>query len=124
MTERTDEAALPRIYGVNWFRKDEDGKFVWPGYGENSRVLAWIVGRLEGTASGEETAIGVVPGPDDVDLDGLDATRDQVAAALVVEPGQWQAEAKGIGSYFEEFGSHLPPALMEELDALERRLDD
>jgi len=124
MTERTDEAALPRIYGVNWFRKDEDGKFLWPGYGENSRVLAWIVGRLEGTAEGEETAIGVVPRPEDLDLDGLDATTEQVAAALVVEPAQWQAEAKGIGSYFEEFGSHLPPTLMEELDALERRLGD
>ena len=79
MTERTDEAALPRIYGVNWFRKDEDGKFLWPGYGENSRVLAWIVGRLEGTADGEQTAIGVVPRPEDLDLDGLDATTEQVA---------------------------------------------
>ena len=87
-------------------------------------MLAWIVGRLEGTADGEQTAIGVVPRPEDLDLDGLDATTEQVAAALVVEPGQWQAEAKGIGSYFEEFGSHLPPALIEELDALERRLGD
>ncbi len=122
MADRTDEAALPRVYGVNWFRKDEDGKFLWPGYGENSRVLAWIVGRLEGTADGEETAIGVVPRVEDLDLDGLDATPEQVAASLAVEPTQWQAETKGIGSYFEEFGTHLPPALMEELDALEGRL--
>ncbi|MGZ4691504.1 MAG: phosphoenolpyruvate carboxykinase domain-containing protein, partial [Acidimicrobiia bacterium] len=124
MTERTSEAALPRIFGVNWFRKDEDGKFLWPGYGDNSRVLAWIVGRLEGTADGEDTAIGVVPRPADLELDGLDATDGQVAAALAVEPAQWQSETKGIGSYFEEFGSHIPPALIDELDALERRLDE
>jgi phosphoenolpyruvate carboxykinase (GTP) len=123
MAERTDEASLPRVYGVNWFRKDEDGKFLWPGYGENSRVLAWIVGRLEGTADGEQTAIGVVPRPQDLELEGLDATADQVAASLAVEPAQWQAETKGIGSYFEEFGDHLPPALIAELDGLERRLD-
>jgi phosphoenolpyruvate carboxykinase (GTP) len=122
MTERTDESKLPKIYGVNWFRKDEDGKFLWPGYGENSRVLAWIVGRLEGEADGRETAIGVVPRPEDLELDGLDASPEQVAASLAVETGQWQAEAKGIGSYFEEFGDRMPPALVEELDALERRL--
>jgi phosphoenolpyruvate carboxykinase (GTP) len=124
MTERTDEAALPRIYGVNWFRKDDDGKFLWPGYGENSRVLAWIVGRLEGTADGEETAIGTVPRPEDLELDGLDTPADRIAQALAVQTSQWQAESKGIGSYFEEFGDHLPPALIEELDALERRLGD
>ncbi len=124
MTERTDEAALPRIYGVNWFRKDEDGKFLWPGYGENSRVLAWIVGRLEGTADGEETAIGTVPRPEDLDLEGLDVTPERMAQALAVRATQWQAEAKGVGSYFEEFGSNLPPVLIEELDALERRLGE
>src|SRR3954469_2166993 len=122
MTDRTDEAKLPRVYGVNWFRKDEDGKFLWPGYGENSRVLAWIVDRLEGEADGEDTPIGVVPRASDLDLDGLDASAEQIAAALVVEPAQWQAETKGIGSYFEEFGDHMPAALIEELDALERRL--
>jgi phosphoenolpyruvate carboxykinase (GTP) len=122
MAERTDESKLPKIYGVNWFRKDEDGKFLWPGYGENSRVLAWIVDRIEGEADGEETAIGVVPRPADLNLDGLDVTPEQVAAALAVKTGQWQAEAKGVGSYFEEFGDHMPAALIEELDALERRL--
>ena len=85
MPERTDEAALPRVYGVNWFRKDEDGKFLWPGYGENSRVLAWIVGRLEGTADGQETAIGTVPRPEDLELEGLDATPEQIASALAVK---------------------------------------
>jgi phosphoenolpyruvate carboxykinase (GTP) len=124
MTDRTDEASLPRIFGVNWFRKDDDGKFLWPGYGENSRVLAWIIDRLEGTAGGTETAIGVVPGPADLQLDGLDATTEQVAESLVVEPEQWQAECKGIRAHFQDFGTHLPPALAEELDALERRLAD
>ncbi len=124
MTERTDEAALPRIYGVNWFRKDEDGKFIWPGYGENSRVLAWIIGRLEGTAGSEETAIGAVPRAEDLNLDGLDATTEQLAEALAVNPEQWQAECKGIRSHFQKFGSHLPAALAEELDSLEQRLAD
>ena len=122
MTDRTDEAKLPRIYGVNWFRKDADGKFLWPGYGENSRVLAWIVGRLEGTAGGPDTAIGVVPAVSDLDLTGLDATTDQVAAALVVDTEQWKAECASTRDHFESFGTHLPPALADELTALESRL--
>jgi len=93
MTDQTDEAKLPRIYGVNWFRKDADGKFLWPGYGENSRVLAWIVGRLEGDAGGTDTPIGVVPSVEDLDLSGLDESPERVAQALVVDPEQWRAEA-------------------------------
>ncbi len=122
MTERTDATNLPRIYGVNWFRKDADGKFLWPGYGENSRVLAWIVGRLEGTAGGTETAIGVVPSVDDLDLTGLDATPEHVAAALVVDPEQWKAECASTRGHFESFGDHLPQELVDELAALESRL--
>jgi phosphoenolpyruvate carboxykinase (GTP) len=124
MANRTDPGALPRIYGVNWFRKDEDGKFLWPGYGENSRVLAWIVGRLEGTADGTSTAIGTVPRPEDLELDGLDATTKQVGAALLVDNDQWKAECAGIREHFETFGDHLPAALVEQLDALEQRLGD
>ena len=124
MTERTDPAQLPRIYGVNWFRKDADGKFLWPGYGENSRVLAWIVGRLEGTASGEETAIGVVPRATDLPLDGLDATTERVTAALTVDPAQWKEECARAHEYFEEFGDALPQALLTELAELESRLAD
>jgi Phosphoenolpyruvate carboxykinase (GTP) len=122
MTDHTDEAKLPRIYGVNWFRKDADGKFLWPGYGENSRVLAWIVGRLEGTAGGTDTAIGVVPSVSDLDLTGLDANTDQVAAALVVDAEQWKAECASTRDHFESFGTHLPPTLADELTALESRL--
>ena len=124
MTERTDPAQLPRIYGVNWFRKDADGKFLWPGYGENSRVLAWIVGRLEGTADGEETAIGVVPRASDLPLDGLDATTEQITAALTVDAAQWKEECARAHEYFEEFGDALPPALLTELAELESRLAD
>ena len=122
MTDRTDESKLPRIYGVNWFRKDADGKFLWPGYGENSRVLAWIVGRLEGTAGGTETAIGVVPSVDDLDLTGLDATPEHVGAALLVDPEQWKAECASTRGHFDSFGDHLPQQLVDELEALEQRL--
>ena len=123
MTERTDEAKLPRIYGVNWFRKDADGKFLWPGYGENSRVLAWIVGRLEGTAQGTKTAIGVVPAVDDLDLTGLDATPEHVGAALVVDNEQWKTECASTRGHFASFGDHLPSQLVDELTALESRLN-
>jgi phosphoenolpyruvate carboxykinase (GTP) len=122
MTDRSDESKLPRIYGVNWFRKDEDGKFLWPGFGDNSRVLSWIVDRLDDEAGGAETPIGVVPTPDDLYLDGLDASPEQVAAALVVDSQQWKAECQGIREHFAKFGDHLPAALVEELDALEERL--
>ncbi|MGZ4677805.1 MAG: phosphoenolpyruvate carboxykinase (GTP) [Acidimicrobiia bacterium] len=122
MTDRTDESKLPRIYGVNWFRKDADGKFLWPGYGENSRVLAWIVGRLEGEAGGDETPIGVVPGVDDLDLTDLDTSEDAVRAALLVNADEWKAECASARGHFASFGSHLPAALAAELDALESRL--
>ena len=122
MTDHTDEAKLPRIYGVNWFRKDADGKFLWPGYGENSRVLAWIAGRLEGTAGGIETPIGVVPAVEDLDLTGLDVSDAAVTAALVVDPDQWKQECASTRGHFESFGTHLPSALVDELSALETRL--
>jgi phosphoenolpyruvate carboxykinase (GTP) len=122
MTDHTDESKLPRVYGVNWFRKDADGKFLWPGYGENSRVLAWIVGRLEGSAGGEDTAIGVVPRVEDLDLSGLDEDPARVAQALVVDADQWRQECASARDHFESFGDHLPAALAEELDALVSRL--
>ena len=102
MAERTDEASLPAIYGVNWFRKDDDGKFLWPGFGENSRVLEWICRRLDGDASGADTAIGVVPTPDDLDLDGSRRHRPTTSP-----PRSWStptpgsAELPGIREYFD-----------------------
>jgi phosphoenolpyruvate carboxykinase (GTP) len=123
MPERTDESKLPRIFGVNWFRKDADGKFLWPGYGENSRVLEWICRRLDGEADGVETAIGTVPRPEDLNLDGLDE-RDQAntATALRVDPEEWQRELPTTHEHFETFGAKLPAALRDELAALEDRL--
>jgi len=124
MTDRTDESKLPRIYGVNWFRKDADGAFVWPGFGENSRVLEWICRRLDDAAGGTETPIGTVPGRDDLVLDGLDATPEQVDLALRVDPEEWQAELPTMREHFARFGDRLPAALLDELAALEQRLSD
>ena len=117
MPERSDERKLPRIYGVNWFRKDADGHFLWPGYGENSRVLDWICRRLDGDADAADTPIGAVPRPEDLDLDGLDdATRDQVHAALAVDADAWRAELPTIREHFARFGDRLPEPLHAELD--------
>jgi phosphoenolpyruvate carboxykinase (GTP) len=122
MPGRTDESQLPRIYGVNWFRKDADGKFLWPGFGENSRVLEWVFGRCEGTAGAEETAIGFVPGAGHLDVDGLDASTDAVDAAVRVDPDEWRAEVPLIREHFESLGDKLPTPLWDELSALEARL--
>jgi len=122
MTSRTDQASLPTIYGVNWFRKGDDGRFLWPGFGENSRVLEWIVRRLDGDAGGTETAIGVVPTAADLDLTGLDVPAADIEAALTVNTEDWQRELPGIREYFAEFGDRFPPALTAELAALADRL--
>jgi len=122
MPERTDDSKLPRIYGVNWFRKDENGNFVWPGFGDNSRVLDWICRRLEGGAGAEATPIGAVPRAEDLDLSGLDATPEQVARALAVNREEWKAELPTIHAHFDIFGDHLPAALRDELAKLEQHL--
>jgi phosphoenolpyruvate carboxykinase (GTP) len=110
---------------VNWFRKDlETGKFLWPGFGENSRVLEWIFRRLDGDAAGAETPIGVVPRPSDLDLDGLDVPADDVAAALAVDADEWRRELPTLQASFDALGERLPAELREELANLERRLHD
>jgi len=112
---------LPKIYYVNWFRKGADGSFLWPGFGENSRVLKWIVERLEGTASGAETAIGVVPTPADLDLEGLELDPAALAELLGVDAETWRREVELIPAHFERFGTHLPEELWQEhRDLLER----
>ncbi len=124
MPDRTDPGKLPRIYGVNWFRKDADGHFLWPGYGENSRVLDWICRRLDDDAGALDTAIGAVPRPEDLDLDGLaDGTRGRLGEALAVDADAWRAELPTMREHFARFGDRLPAALEHELDALESRLD-
>jgi phosphoenolpyruvate carboxykinase (GTP) len=117
-----DTSKLPRIYYVNWFRKDDKGKFVWPGFGDNSRVLKWIVERLEGKADATETPIGNVPTKDALDTSGLDLTDEQLDLLLTVDTEAWRAEAEQVRPHYERFGDHLPKALWDELDKLQQRL--
>jgi phosphoenolpyruvate carboxykinase (GTP) len=121
---KADAAKLPRIFFVNWFRKDASGRFVWPGFGDNSRVLKWIVERLEGRAGARDTAIGRVPGPEDLDVSGLDLTAAQLDLLLSVDTETWREEARLIPPAYERFGDRLPPALWDEHRALLDRLDD
>ncbi|WP_028847050.1 MULTISPECIES: phosphoenolpyruvate carboxykinase (GTP) [Thermocrispum] len=120
--KRADAGKLPRIFYVNWFRRGEDGRFLWPGFGENSRVLKWAIERIEGKAAAHETPIGWVPSADDLDLDGLDVSREDVEAALRVDPEEWKAEIPLIEEWFAKIGDKLPSALRDELEALKQRL--
>ena len=113
---------LPKIYYVNWFRAGDDGKFLWPGYGENSRVLKWVFERCEGTAQATETAIGMVPQPSDLDTKGLDIRNEDLKKLLSVDIDGWLAEIPLIREHFAKFGKHLPEGLNLELAELEERL--
>jgi phosphoenolpyruvate carboxykinase (GTP) len=120
--KNNDVTKLPRIFYVNWFRRDANGDFVWPGFGENSRVLKWIVERIEGTAAAVETPIGHVPTPDALDTDGLDMTPEALATALDVDVEEWKNEVPQISEWFAKFGDKLPAVLWTELDGLRSRL--
>jgi phosphoenolpyruvate carboxykinase (GTP) len=115
---------MPRVFYVNWFRKDENGKFLWPGFGENSRVLAWIFRRVSGEASARETAIGLVPplGEGGIELDGLDISQETMVKLLEVDTEGWTAQLPQIKEHYAEFGEKLPVELRAQLDALEQRL--
>jgi phosphoenolpyruvate carboxykinase (GTP) len=117
-----DAEQLPRIYFVNWFRKDERGKFVWPGYGENSRVLKWIAERLDGVAEATETPIGRVPTKASLDTSGLSLSDQQLSLLLTVDPEIWTQEASLIPEFYGKFGEHTPQALWDEYHALVARL--
>jgi phosphoenolpyruvate carboxykinase (GTP) len=117
-----DADRLPRIFYVNWFRRGDDGRFLWPGFGENSRVLAWAVERIEGRAAAQETPIGHVPTADQLDLDGLDVPRADVEAALAVDVEEWRAEIPLIEEWFDRIGPSLPTSMRDELEALKLRL--
>jgi phosphoenolpyruvate carboxykinase (GTP) len=119
---KTPGAKMPKIFFVNWFRKDERGKFLWPGYGENSRVLKWIFERCNGRAGAVDTPIGRLPRPEDLDTRGLDLAPGALARLLSVDVPGWLAEVPLINSFFEEMGEHLPPELREEAIRLEQRL--
>ena len=118
----TKQRQLPGLYLVNWFRKGPDGKFVWPGFGDNARVLKWIVERIEGNAAADVTAIGRIPTADALDLEGLDLTEDQLEILLGVDRDVWLEEAALSRAYLESFDGRLPPALLAEQRALEARL--
>ncbi len=117
-----DESKLPKIFHVNWFRKDENGKFVWPGFAENSRVLKWVIERLEGKAAAIETSIGHVPTQDSLDITGLDMTPEALKTALTVNDEEWKAEIPLIEEWFAKIGDKLPASLRVELDTLKSRL--
>jgi phosphoenolpyruvate carboxykinase (GTP) len=123
MGER-DSAQLPELFWVNWFRKGEDGSFLWPGFGENSRVLKWIVQRVNGEGAAVDTPIGRVPTPDAIDLDGLDLDPDVVARLVEVDAESWRGEIPLIEAHYDAMGERLPEALVEELRELEKRLAD
>jgi len=123
MGKEADASKLPRIFYVNWFRRDADGGFLWPGYGENGRVLKWVIERIEGRAAAVETPIGHVPTPESLDVEGLDLSDEALAQVLAVDPGEWREELPQIQEWFESIGAdRVPTTLWTELDGLKARL--
>jgi phosphoenolpyruvate carboxykinase (GTP) len=112
----------PKIFHVNWFRRDADGKFLWPGYGENVRVLKWMLDRIEGRAGATETPIGCVPTPSSLTLDGLSISRGTLEELLSVNPSDWTDEERGVDEFFAKFGDRLPEPIRKEQKALAERL--
>jgi phosphoenolpyruvate carboxykinase (GTP) len=119
---RREGAELPKVFYVNWFRKDTDGEFLWPGFGENSRVLAWIVRRCEGRAEAVETPIGLVPAPGSLDTEGLDLSPQALQRLLTVDAEGVRAELPQVRDHLEQFGDRLPREVRGQLDALTERL--
>ena len=120
--QRTDRSNLPKAYFVNWFRKDANGRWLWPGYGDNSRVLKWICERVDGTAEAQQTPIGNLPTPDALDLAGLNLSAENVSQLLSVDVAGWKKEADDIAAYFAKFRDRLPRALRQQLHELRKRL--
>ncbi len=121
MGEKLGDKA-PKIFNVNWFRTDDEGNFIWPGFGDNLRVLEWIIKRCEGKADAEETPIGFVPKAEDINLEGLDFDLETLKGILQVDPSLWTSELDGIKEFYAQFGDKLPAKLREELDGLAARL--
>ena len=120
-----DEDKAPKIFNVNWFRKDDDGNFLWPGFGDNMRVLEWIIKRCEGKVDADETAIGFVPKAEDINLEGIEdeVSEDQLKEILSVDNSLWEDESKGIEEFYAKFGDRLPKALSDELNTLKANLE-
>ncbi|MGQ0716395.1 MAG: phosphoenolpyruvate carboxykinase (GTP) [Pseudonocardiales bacterium] len=121
--KQADASKLPKVFYVNWFRRGADQRLLWPGFRENSRVLKWIIERIEGRAEATDTAIGRVPSADQIDLSGLDTTIEDVGASLVVDKDEWRQEIPLIEQWFETIGDALPSTMRDELDALTQRLN-
>jgi phosphoenolpyruvate carboxykinase (GTP) len=121
---RRDRAKLPEIFYVNWFRKNDNGKLMWPGFGENSRVLAWIFRRCDGDARAEETVIGLVPpvGEGGIETEGLDVSAQTMAKLLEVDAGAWKEQLPQMRDHYARFGDRLPGELAAQLNGLEQRL--
>jgi phosphoenolpyruvate carboxykinase (GTP) len=119
---RTDRAKLPKVYFVNWFRKNGDSRFLWPGFGENSRVLKWICERAEGTGQAQKTPIGNLPTPEALDLAGLDLPEENLQQLLEVDRAGWKSEVEDVAASYARFGSSLPQALKDQLAELQKRL--
>ncbi len=122
--KNADAGQLPKIFYVNWFRRGDDGHYLWPGFGENSRVLKWVIERLEGTATAEETPIGYVPSAGALDTAGLDMSAEDLTGCLRVDEDEWRKELPLIREWFDTFGDSLPTTMRDELAALEQRLGD
>ncbi len=120
--KNADESKMPKIFFVNWFRRGDDGRFLWPGFGENSRVLKWAIERIEHKADGKSTPIGIVPTAADLDLAGLDVDAADVDEALAVSAEEWRNELPLIEEWFEFVGEKLPTGIKDEFDALKHRL--
>ena len=112
----------PPIFLVNWFRKDGDGKFLWPGFGDNMRVLQWILERAHGEAGARETVVGAVPRDGDLDLTGLDLSPAQLAAAMAINRDEWRAELESQGELFDKLAATMPAALRLERQLLQAKL--
>jgi phosphoenolpyruvate carboxykinase (GTP) len=115
---KADASKLPQIFFVNWFRRDEDGRFLWPGYGENSRVLKWVFERVNGSADAVKTAIGLLPAPGALDLNGLDVSKDDLEELLSVDADGWKSALPQIKDHYAQFGPKLPATLTAQLDSL------
>jgi phosphoenolpyruvate carboxykinase (GTP) len=122
MGEATDASKLPKLFWVNWFRKSDEGSFLWPGFGENSRVLKWVLERVAGTGDAVETAIGHVPSIEALDLSGLDIDEATLTELLSVDNDAWRHEVELIAAHFDFIGDALPQAMRDELAELEKRL--
>ena len=120
MKNKSDK--LPKIFNVNWFRTDENGHFIWPGFGDNMRVLDWIIKRCEGAVDADETAIGFVPKAEDINIDGLDINIETLKGLLDVDKDMWKSEAEGIEEFYTKFGDKLPETLRAELESLKANL--